>query len=122
MGVGVQFLSGQVQSFAVYLIGAFVSGFSMCMLNTVVNPMLNTLGGEGKKGNQLLQFGGSLNSIVATMIPMLVGYLMGAVSGRTIETAHPALCLALGIFALAFLVLFFVRSPERLLGPVNPDK
>ena len=33
----------------------------MCMLNTVVNPMLNTLGGGGKKGKQLIQFGGSLN-------------------------------------------------------------
>ena len=61
VGVGISFLSGQVESFTVYLIGAFVSGFSMCMLNTVVNPMLNTLGGGGKKGNQLIQFGGSLN-------------------------------------------------------------
>ena len=54
-GVGVTFLSGKVQGsnnliFSVYLTGAFISGFSMCMLNTVVNPMLNTLGGGGKKG------------------------------------------------------------------------
>ncbi len=46
VGVGISFLSGQVESFTVYLIGAFVSGFSMCMLNAVVNPMLNTLGGR----------------------------------------------------------------------------
>ena len=111
-GVGVQFLSGQVQSFAVYLTGAFISGFSMCMLNTVVNPMLNTLGGEGKKGNQLLQFGGSLNSVGATITPMLVGYLMGAEAGRTIEKANPALFLAMGIFAFAFVVLLVVNIPE----------
>lgn len=111
-GVGVQFLSGQVGSFAVYLTGAFISGFSMCMLNAVVNPMLNTLGGGGNKGNQLIQFGGSINSIGATITPMLVGYLMGAEAGRTIEKANPALFLAMGIFALAFIVLSFVQIPE----------
>ena len=112
IGVGVQFLSGQTHSFTVYLIGAFISGFSMCMLNTVVNPMLNTLGGGGNKGNQLIQFGGSINSVAATITPMLVGYLMGAEAGRTIEKANPALFLAMGIFALAFIVLAFVKIPE----------
>ena len=112
IGVSVQFFSGVASSFTVYLTGAFISGFSMCMLNTVVNPMLNTLGGGGNKGNQLIQFGGSINSIGATITPMLVGFLMGAVAGRTIEKANPALFLALGIFALAFVVLFFVKIPE----------
>ncbi|HJV77830.1 MAG TPA: MFS transporter [Paludibacter sp.] len=112
VGVAVQFLSGQVGSFSVYLIGTFISGFSMCMLNTVVNPMLNTLGGGGNSGNRLLQFGGSINSIGATITPMLVGFLMGAEAGRTIGKANPALFLALGIFALAFVVLFFVKIPE----------
>ncbi len=112
IGVGIQYLSGSVESFTVYLIGAFVSGFSMCMLNTVVNPMLNTLGGEGKKGNQLLQFGSSLNSVAATITPVLVGYLMGDIAGRTIEKANPALFIAMGIFALVFVVLLLVRIPE----------
>jgi FHS family L-fucose permease-like MFS transporter len=111
-GVGVQFLSGVFGSFSVYLGGAFIAGFSMCMLNTVVNPMLNTLGGGGNSGNKLLQFGGSINSIGATITPMLVGWLMGAEAGRTIQKANPALFIALGIFALAFVVLFFVKIPE----------
>lgn len=111
-GVGVQYLSGVFGSFSVYLGGAFIAGFSMCMLNTVVNPMLNTLGGGGNSGNKLLQFGGSINSIGATITPMLVGWLMGAAAGRTIEKANPALFIALGIFALAFVVLFFVKIPE----------
>jgi len=112
MGVSVQFFSGQVGLFSVYLVGTFISGFSMCMLNTVVNPMLNTLGGGGNSGNKLLQFGGSINSIGATITPMLVGWLMGAAAGRTIEKANPALFIALGIFALAFVVLSFVKIPE----------
>ncbi len=112
VGVGITFFSGQVGSFPVYLIGAFIAGFSMCMLNTVVNPMLNTLGGGGKKGNQLLQFGGTLNSTGATIVPVLVGYLMGDVAKASISDANPALFLALGIFALAFIVLFSMNIPE----------
>lgn len=78
IGVGIQYVSGIAGSFVIYLIGAFVAGFSMCMLNTVVNPMLNTLGGGGNKGNQLIQVGGSFNSLNATIVPVLVGYLIGS--------------------------------------------
>ena len=112
IGVGIQFLSGEVGSFAIYLVGAFISGFSMCMLNTVVNPMLNTLGGGGKTGNQLIQFGGSLNSISATIVPILVGYLMGNAANATISDAAPALFIAMGIFAVVFVVLLAVKIPE----------
>jgi len=112
VGVGISFLSGQVASFGVYLVGAFVSGFSMCMLNTVVNPMLNTLGGGGNRGNQLIQVGGSFNSLSATIVPVLVGYLMGNAAQARISDANPALFIAMGIFALAFVVLFVMDIPE----------
>ena len=119
-GVCVTFLSGIAGSFAVYLTGAFISGFSMCMLNVVVNPMLNTLGGGGKKGNQLLQFGGAINSIGATIVPVLVGYLIGNISaGTSIADANPALFLAMGIFALAFIVLFSMQIPEPHAAQAN---
>ena len=112
IGVGISYLSGLMSSFSVYLIGAFVSGFSMCMLNTVVNPMLNTLGGGGNRGNQLVQFGGSLNSLAATIVPVLVGYLMGNAAQATISNAAPALFIAMGIFALAFGVMLVMELPE----------
>ena len=119
-GVCVTFLSGIAGSFAVYLTGAFISGFSMCMLNVVVNPMLNTLGGGGKRGNQLLQFGGAINSIGATIVPVLVGYLIGNISaGTSIADANPALFLAMGIFALAFIVLFCMQIPEPHAAQAN---
>ena len=125
-GVGVQALASQAgpdYGFTVYLSGAFISGFSMCMLNAVVNPMLNTLGGGGKKGNQLIQAGGTLNSISATIVPVLVGYLMGAnVEERTIAKALPALYIAMAIFAIAFLVLFFMAIPEPSLSKANKSK
>ncbi|MFV0468760.1 MAG: MFS transporter [Dysgonomonas sp.] len=112
IGVGIQFLSGQAGSFPIYLIGAFVSGFSMCMLNTVVNPMLNTLGGGGKKGNQLIQTGGTFNSLSATIVPVLVGYFIGNAVRPKISDANPALYIAMGIFALVFVVLLLVNIPE----------
>ncbi|OAV66806.1 L-fucose permease [Bacteroidales bacterium Barb6] len=112
-GVGIQFLSGTAESFEVYLLGAFVAGFSMCMLNTVVNPMLNTLGGAGKKGNQLIQIGGSFNSLMGTLVPIMVGMLVGEVTKDTaITDVNPVLFIALGIFAVAGIVLYFVNIPE----------
>lgn len=112
IGVGISFISGVVVSFPVYLTGAFVSGFSMCMLNTVVNPMLNTLGGGGNKGNQLIQFGGSINSLAATIVPVFVGYLIGDAAQAKITDANPALFIAMGIFALAFVIILFSHIPE----------
>ena len=99
-------------NFIIYLLGAFVCGFCVCMLNTVVNPMLNLLGGGGNKGNQLIQVAGSVNSIGATIVPVLVGYLMGDAARATISDAAPALFLAMGIFALAFIVLISMNIPE----------
>lgn len=125
IGVALMFLSSTLSEgiFAVYLIGAFVAGFSMCMLNTVVNPMLNTLGGGGKKGNQLLQFGGSTNSLAATICPVLVGYLMGDnLKGLSLIDARPALYIAMGIFALAFVVLVLSNLPEPILDELKKGK
>ena len=113
VGVGISYLSGVFGSFVVYLLGAFVSGFSMCMLNTVVNPMLNTLGGGGNKGNQLIQFAGSLNSLAATIVPTLAGYLIGEVTAQTqVADVNLALFIAMAIFALAFVIIFFSEIPE----------
>ena len=113
VGVGITYISGQAESFGIYVFGAFVSGFSMCLLNAVVNPLLNVMGKNEKQGNQLLQFGGTFNSIGATLVPIIVGYLMGSNEAtRTIAKANPALFLAIGVFILAFLVLFFMNIPE----------
>lgn len=114
VGVFLQYVSGwdAVQSYWVYLSGAFIAGFCMCMLNTVVNPMLNTLGGGGKRGNQLIQFGGVGNSLAATFVTIFVGALVGDASKARISDATPALFIAMGIFLLVFIVLSFVNIPE----------
>jgi FHS family L-fucose permease-like MFS transporter len=120
-GVAIQFLSGVLGSFGVYLAGAFVAGFSMCMLNTVVNPMLNTLGGGGNKGNQLIQIGGSFNSFMGTLVPILVGMLVGQVTSATaIADVNPVMFIALAIFAVVGLTLTFVTIPEPHIQKPSP--
>ncbi len=113
LGVAIQFASGYAESFGVYIAGAFVAGFSMCLLNICVNPMLNTLGGGGNKGNQLVQFGGACNSIGGTLAPMLVGWLVGgSIENATVAKAAPVMILAMAIFAIAFVVISFTEIPE----------
>ena len=115
IGVGIQLLSGYAgnSAFGVYLTGALVAGFSMCLLNVVVNPMLNTLGGGGNKGNQLIQVGGSFNSVMATITPMVVGMLIGEISKDTnIRDIFPFMYTAMAVFAVVFVVLAFVKIPE----------
>ena len=113
VGVGIQWLSGYAESFGVYVLGAFVAGFSMCLLNIVVNPMLNTLGGGGKRGNQLIQFGGSCNSIGGTLAPIILGYLIGgSAAAAQVGDAAPAMLAAMLIFMLAFVIISLTKIPE----------
>ena len=101
----------------IYLLGALICGFCVCMLNTVVNPMLNLLGGGGNKGNQLVQTGGTLNSLSGTLTPLLVGVLVGTVTDKTsMSDVAPLLFIGMGVFALAFLIISFVAIPEPALG------
>ena len=130
IGVFIQFLSGVVPvsgsgvpaSFFVYLAGAFVSGFSVCMLNTVVNPMLKLLGGP--RSNQYIQIGGTFNSTLGTLTPMLVGALIGTLTHETkIVDVNPVLFIAMGVFALAFIALLFVpiEDPEAVKDSSNAE-
>ena len=116
LGVGVQLAAaycGKDSAFTVYVTGAFIAGFSMCLLNLVVNPLLNTLGGGGNKGNQLVQFGCSLNSIGATLSPMILGWLVGGeIAKANVGQAVPALVIAMAIFAVAFVVIALSKIPE----------
>lgn len=128
IGLGIQYLSSLfgadtalftiqdkpvMLNFGIYLLGAFISGFCVCMLNTVVNPMLNLLGGGGAKGNQLLQAGGSFNSLSGTLTPLFVGMLIGTVTPKTsLGDVTLLLLIAMAVFVLSFIVISFVRIPE----------
>ena len=118
-GVLVQFVSGKVAvadgGFYVYLAGAFVAGISMCLLNVVTNPMLNTLGGGGKRGNQLNMIGMTFNSVTGTLTPLLVGMLIGEITKQTqMADVNLVLYIALGVFAAVFAILstLNIEDPE----------
>jgi FHS family L-fucose permease-like MFS transporter len=120
VGLFVQYLSSRPflgdLAIYVYLLGAFICGFCVCMLNTVVNPMLNLLGGGGNRGNQLIQTGGAINSLSATLTPFLVGVLIGTVTENTaMSDVAPLLFIGMAVFALAFIVISFVKIPEPAL-------
>ena len=100
VGVAVQALAGVAASFAVYLVGAFVAGFSMCLLNTVVNP--------------LIQFGGTFNSLCGTAVIVITGLLIPqGIKHATISNAYPLMFAAMAIFALAFVVILLTKIPEN---------
>lgn len=121
IGLLIQWVSGSM-GFVVYLIGAFISGLCMCMLNTVVNPMLNLLGGGGSTGNQLIQIGGVFNSAAAVCVYMLMGSLIGDASKAQVSDAAPALFIALAIFIFALVVIFFTKIEEPKTGSSNSVK
>lgn len=103
--------------FVIYLLGAFICGFCVCMLNTVVNPMLNLLGGGGNRGNQLIQTGSTFNSLAGTLTPFFVGALIGTVTPRTaMSDVTPLLFIAMGVFAFAFVIISLVSIPEPDMG------
>lgn len=127
LGIAIQWYSGQIENpkenlglvFAVYLVGAFIAGFCMCILNCVVNPMLNILGGGGNAGNQLIQTGGVFNSTAAVCCYILMGALISDATKAKISDATPALMIALGIFILAFIIIAMTKIEEPEQAPVE---
>ena len=125
-GILIQWVSGLLDVeqnlglvFAVYLIGAFIAGLCMCILNCVVNPMLNLLGGGGNSGNQLIQIGGVFNSSAAVACYILMGALISDATKAKIADATPALMIALAIFVIAFIVILFTKIDEPEQAPVE---
>ena len=129
IGVLIQFLSGKVPftdsavvPFCVYLLGAFVCGFAVCMLNMVVNPMLNLLGGGGNRGNQLNMIGTTFNSLAGTATPMLVGALIGQITNDTkVADVNLVMYIAMAVFAAAFVVLSFIPIANPDQGSTTED-
>ncbi len=112
VGLGIQLLSGVVNNIYVYLLGALICGFCVCMLNTVVNPMLNLLGGGGNTGNQLVQAGGTLNSLSATATPVLTGFLVGTLTKDSFPDVAPLIITGIVIFLAAFCIISFIKIKE----------
>ena len=134
VAMAVQMLSGKLPMdggvalpYGVYLVGGFIGGISACLLNMVVNPMLNLLGGGGKRGNQLNMAGMTFNSLTATVTPLIVGSLVGAVTAETsMADCDLLMYIALGVFAASFIIISLVtiKDPEQAVAsrPSSPRR
>ena len=123
VAMAVQMLSGKLSMdggialpYGVYLVGGFIGGISACLLNMVVNPMLNLLGGGGKRGNQLNMAGMTFNSLTATVTPIVVGIVVGEFTkNTTMADCDPLMYTALAVFAVSFIIISLVtiKDPEQ---------
>lgn len=109
----VQFVSGYVASFPIYVFGAFLSGGAACLLNIVVNPMLNSIGGGGNIGNRLILIGSALNLVCGMLAPLVTGLLVGGnVETAKVADVAPVQLVGLALFAVAAVVVWFAKIPE----------
>ncbi len=120
VGVLVQVLSGKLEAsmgmigqvpaaWLVYLAGALVSGFSNCLLNTVINPMLNQIVGGGNKGNQLNLGGSAFNSFCGASAPIILGSIIGKITKDTqFADISGVLMAAAAVFIVATLIISFI--------------
>ena len=66
--------------------------------------------------------GGTLNSLSGTLTPMLVGALIGTVTANTkMADINFVLFIALGVFAMAFIVLLFIPIADPEMGKTTSN-
>lgn len=128
LGILVQMASGYIDlgviggvpsAWIIYLVGAFISGASNCLLNGVICPMLNQIVGGGNKGNQLNLAGGAFQGIFQGAAPIVLGSIVGEVTKDTKFSEVTGVLLAA---ALIFIAATVVISFLPLMNPVERAK
>lgn len=114
-----QQLGGFPANWFIYLVGAFVSGISNCFLNTVINPMLNTLGGGGLRGNRLNLGGGTFQGICMAACPVLIGSFVPDAATAKFSDIGAVLLAAAAVFAAAFVVIACLPIQNPTQRPAN---
>ena len=114
-----QTLGGFPANWFIYLVGAFVSGVSNCFLNTVINPMLNTLGGGGLKGNRLNLGGGTFQGICMAACPVLIGSFVPDAATAKFADIGAVLLVAAAVFAVSLVVIAFLPIENPAARPAN---
>ena len=81
--------------------------------NAISTYVVYLLGGGGNRGNQLIQTGGSLNSLAATLTPIFAGSMIGEITKDTsLKVVTPLLVIAMIIFAASFVIVWFTQLTE----------
>lgn len=94
--------------FFVFLLGSFVVGGSVTVLQVVINPYLTACNVRGTQGVQRMAIGGTFNSIGTTIAPYFVtGIVFGGLSMSEVSVAQiliPFLLLAFVLLVVAVIV------------------
>ena len=113
LAFAVQYVSGRAASFPVFIVGTFISGGAACLLNIVVNPMLNSLGGGGNRGNRLVLIGDSFNLVCGVLAPLITGLMVGGnIESAKVSDVAPVQIVGFLLFAVSTLVVWFSKMPE----------
>ncbi|MBP5307444.1 MAG: MFS transporter [Paludibacteraceae bacterium] len=113
MGVGMVLAGGNLHMIWLYLLGMFVLGCAITVLQVVVNPLIIAIGPR-QGANRRMNIGGAASSIGATFAPLVVGFIIGnvAVDSLGVHDVNPLLYVLMGFYMALFLVLCFTRIPE----------
>lgn len=112
-GISLMLLGGLNAMIPVYLGGVFVLGAAVTILQVVVNPFISALG-DSSTATQRLNFGGAVNSLGATLAPIVGGMIIGNKAADAIKLADaaPLMYTIMGILAFAIIVLAAVKLPH----------
>lgn len=126
-----KFMSGVIIPYAywIFLLAAFVAGTALTYLQVVVNPYIVACDVKGTSGVQRQSIAGAGNSLMNTIGPMIVAYVIFAgKSGLDISITSlyiPILCLILLVGVIVFFLrsahLPSIQSTEKKQGEVLPD-
>ena len=109
--VGTDLIPG---GFLIFLLGSFVTGASVTILQVVINPYLVACHVKGTQSIQRLAIGGSANSIGTTLAPYFVtGVVFGGLSMEEIEISQ----LMLPFIVLIVLILVVAMTLQRFSLP-----
>ena len=136
LGVLVQILSGKLEAsmgligavpaaWIIYLVGALISGFSNCLLNTVICPMLNQIVGGGNKGNQLNLGGSAFKSLCGASAPIILGSIVGQITKETQFSQITGVLMAAAIVfivATAIIAILPIPNPTERKADVVLEK
>ena len=111
LAIGADLIPG---GFLIFLLGSFVTGASVTILQVVINPYLVACHVKGTQSIQRLAIGGSANSIGTTLAPYFVtGVVFGGLSMEEIEISQ----LMLPFIVLIVLILVVAMTLQRFSLP-----
>lgn len=117
-------LGGNAGYIWLYLLGMFLLGCAITVLQVVVNPVIVAAGDE-QKANARMNLGGAASSLGATLAPIIVGFIIGNVASLdslAVADVNPLLYCIMTIILAVFIIVSFIPFPDLNLAGGNKEK